>query len=306
MVTVYVGLDTCIRIKVRNDGRMMNCNFIASNILKKLCEDHTTPIKHLRSRIELKYEGHKPSYYKVWDAKQKLIEKIFGNWEESYQRLQKLLMEYIYQDPTTQVFYRTTHTGEDDTVFLHYVFWSFGPCIDGFKYCKPVISIDGTYLYGKYQGKLLVAMATDANDKVVKFDTIMESIKQVKIEAIRNKKKVTGKDGKEKNQDYLPYTYLINEYVDMWTQSHDGRRRFGAMTTNILECFNGVLKGARRLPIATMVEFTWSKLVGYFHDWHKEITRELLEGKKWSTHAFSTWEENRRKFEKHYLKAFSN
>ena len=62
--------------------------------------------------------------------------------------------------------YRTTPTSVDDIVFLHYVFWSFGPCIDGFKYCKPVISIDGTHLYGKYQGKLLVAMATDANNKV--------------------------------------------------------------------------------------------------------------------------------------------
>ena len=81
----------------------------------------------------------------------------------------------------------------------------------------------------------------------------MESIKQVEIEAIRNKKKVTGKDGKEKNQDYLPYTYLIGESVDMGTQSHDGGRRFRAMTTNISKCFNGVLKGARGLPIAALV-----------------------------------------------------
>ena len=150
MVTMYVGPHTCIQIGVQNDGRMMSCNFIEEDILKKLREDHTTPIKHLRSMIESKYEGHKPSYYKVWDAKQKAIGKMFGNWEESYQRLQKLLMAYIDQDPTTKVLYCTTSTGEDDTVFLQYVFWSFGPNIDGFKYCKPVISIDGTHLYGKY------------------------------------------------------------------------------------------------------------------------------------------------------------
>ena len=113
----------------------------------------------------------------------------------------------------------------------------------------------------------------------------------MEIEAIRNKKKVTGKDGKE--MDFLPYTYLMSESVDMWTQSHDGGRRFEAMTTNILDCFNGVSKGARGLPIATMIEFTWSKLVEYFHDWHKEITHDLLEGQKWSTYAFSTWLENR-------------
>ena len=315
MVTVYVGPPTCIPIGVGNDDRMMDCNFIASDILKKLCEDHTAPIKHLRSMIESKYESHKPSYYKVWDAKQNAIGKMFRNWEASYQKLQKLLISYIDQDPTiqvlyrtTKVFHRTTPTDEDDTVFLHYVFWSFGPCIDGFNYCKQVISIDGTYLYGKYQGKLLVVMATDANNKVfslafavvdcesksswrwflqclkdtigdmipdesvciisnqhlgikniianwprgddgrtqvfhryclrhvasnfnthfqnltlksaalkvgyatqvVKFDTIMEFIKQEEIEAIRNKKKVTGKDVKEKEKDYLPYTYLMS------------------------------------------------------------------------------------------------
>ena len=173
MVTVYVGPHTCIPIGVRNDGRMMNCNFIASDILKKLCEDHTIPIKHLRSMIESKYDGHNPSYYMVWDAKQKAIRKIFGNWEKSYQKLQKLLMAYIDQDPNTQVFYCTTPTNKDNTVFLHYVFWSFSPCIDGFKYCKSVISIDGTHLCGKYQGKLLVTMATNANNKVFPFALLL-------------------------------------------------------------------------------------------------------------------------------------
>ena len=117
---------------------------------------------------------------------------------------------------------------------------------------------------------------------------------------------MTGKDGKKKNQDYLPYTYLMSESVDMWTQSYDGGRRFRAMTTNISECFNGVLKGAQGLPIAAMVEFIRSKLVEYFHDQHKEYHYELLEGKKWSEYAFDMWGENKHKFEKHYLKAFRN
>ena len=65
MITVYVGPYMCIPIGVRNDGRMMSCNFIALDIHTKLCEDHTTPVKHLGSMIETKYNGHKPSYYKV-------------------------------------------------------------------------------------------------------------------------------------------------------------------------------------------------------------------------------------------------
>ena len=57
--------------------------------------------------MKSKYDGHKPSYYKVWDVKQKVIGKIFGHWEESYQRLQKLLLAYVDQDPDTRVFYHT-------------------------------------------------------------------------------------------------------------------------------------------------------------------------------------------------------
>ena len=98
----------------------------------------------------------------------------------------------------------------------------------------------------------------------------------------------------------------MRESVDLWTQSHDGGRRFWAMTTNISECFNGGLKGARGLPIATLVEFTWNKLVQYFHDRHKEYHYELSKGKKWSEYALSTWDENKCKSKKHYLKPFSN
>ena len=81
---------------------------------------------------------------------------------------------------------------------------------------------------------------------------------------------------------------------------------FGAMTTNISKCFNSVLKGARGLPIAAMVKFTWSKLVQYLNNQYKEYHHELSEAKKWSEYAFSMWDANKHKFEKHYLKAFNN
>ena len=84
---------------------------------------------------------------------------------------------------------------------------------------------------------------------------------------------------------YMPYTYLMSEDLDKWTQSYDGGRHYEAMTTNISECFNGVLKGARDLPITAIVEFTWCKLVAYFHNRHKQITSDLSRGKVWSDYA---------------------
>ncbi|XP_070035610.1 uncharacterized protein [Nicotiana tomentosiformis] len=49
---------------------------------------------------------------------------------------------------------------------LNYVFWAFKPAIDGFPHCRPVISIDDIHVYGKYDIKLLIAVAVDTNGQI--------------------------------------------------------------------------------------------------------------------------------------------
>jgi hypothetical protein len=49
--------------------------------------------------------------------------------------------------------------------------------------------------------------------------------------------------------------------VEKWALAKDDGQRYGAMATNLFECFNGVLKDARNLPITAMVEFIYFKLV---------------------------------------------
>ena len=75
-------------------------------------------------------------------------------------------MAYKDSDLGTQVSYRSINGDTPSTIIFKYVFWAFAPSIVGFAHCRPVISIDGTHLYGKYKGKLLIAMATDANNKI--------------------------------------------------------------------------------------------------------------------------------------------
>ncbi|KAL0355548.1 UNVERIFIED_CONTAM: hypothetical protein Sradi_4001700 [Sesamum radiatum] len=53
------------------------------------------------------------------------------------------------------------------TKMLNYVFWAFRPCIEGFRYCRNLISIDGTHLYTKYKHKLLVVVTLDANQQIL-------------------------------------------------------------------------------------------------------------------------------------------
>ena len=46
--------------------------------------------------------------------------------------------------------------------------------------------------------------------------------------------------------------------------SHDGGRRYGIMTTNMSEVFNSVLKGARSLPMSSLVQLTFFRINSYF------------------------------------------
>ncbi|KAL0353423.1 UNVERIFIED_CONTAM: hypothetical protein Sangu_0923600 [Sesamum angustifolium] len=52
-----------------------------------------------------------------------------------------------------------------------------------------------------------------------------------------------------KKQDVKAFAYLDAINKEKWTASHDGGWRCGILTTNMSECINGVLKGARRLPL---------------------------------------------------------
>ena len=82
------------------------------------------------------------------------------------QKLQKLLLAYKDSDSGTQVSFRLINGDIPGTIIFKYVFWAFPPSIAGFAHCRPVIRFDGNHLYEKYRGKLLIAMATNANNEI--------------------------------------------------------------------------------------------------------------------------------------------
>jgi hypothetical protein len=58
--------------------------------------------------------------------------------------------------------------------FLH-AFWTFGQCVEAFKNCCDVLSIDGTFLTGKYGGTIFIAIGIDADLQLVPLNfSIME------------------------------------------------------------------------------------------------------------------------------------
>ncbi|KAF7838809.1 hypothetical protein G2W53_007291 [Senna tora] len=55
---------------------------------------------------------------------------------------------------------------DDNAMQFHRLFWAFKPCIDAWAHLKPMVQVDGTFLYGKYHHTLLVAMSQDGNRNI--------------------------------------------------------------------------------------------------------------------------------------------
>ncbi|XP_015963892.1 uncharacterized protein LOC107487710 [Arachis duranensis] len=104
-------------------------------------------IKVLQEATEGTY-GFKPTYRKTWLAKQKAIVQIYGDWEESYAELPRWILGVQSTMEGTVALLKTSPVRVGDDVDDSTV-------------------IDGTHLYGKYGGTLLLAIAQYGNSNIL-------------------------------------------------------------------------------------------------------------------------------------------
>ncbi|XP_015956838.1 uncharacterized protein LOC107481139 [Arachis duranensis] len=132
----YTGPHTCMQTLVGQDHHRLDSKVIAQHIFTMVKADPTINIRVLQGGVENHF-GYKAFYRKMY---------LPGTWVQ--------LMTQPWPAST-------------DTVMFRRVFWTFPPCVEAFKHYKPLISIDGTHLYGKYGGTLLMAIAQDENANIL-------------------------------------------------------------------------------------------------------------------------------------------
>ncbi|XP_016170719.1 uncharacterized protein LOC107613291 [Arachis ipaensis] len=74
----YNGPHTCLATSISNDHRQLDDHVICARIYLLVRVDAAVPVKVLQQATEADY-GFKPSYRKVWMAKQKAIAQIYGD-----------------------------------------------------------------------------------------------------------------------------------------------------------------------------------------------------------------------------------
>ncbi|XP_015962297.1 uncharacterized protein LOC107486259 [Arachis duranensis] len=141
----YNGPHTCLATSISSDHRSLDYHVIATFIMPMVRADASVNIKVLLNATTAHF-GFRPTYRRVWMAKQKAVAIIYGDWDESYNELPRWVLGVQLTMPGTVAVLRTCPVR-----------------VGG----QPLVSIDGTHLYGKYGGTLLVAIAQDRNSNIL-------------------------------------------------------------------------------------------------------------------------------------------
>jgi len=111
-------------------------------------------------------------YGKAWRAKQHALSLLWGDWKEAYAKVPMILSVISHFNPGTKFFIDTGGKSlpNEKGVYcpvLKRIWWCFQQCVEGFKHCRPLISVDATFLTGKYKGTLMVAVGITAEDHLL-------------------------------------------------------------------------------------------------------------------------------------------
>ncbi|XP_012844569.1 PREDICTED: uncharacterized protein LOC105964607 [Erythranthe guttata] len=99
-------------------------------------------------------------YNTAWRAIESSRSFVFGDDGISYSYLKVYFEEVGHCNPDS-VFHLEVDEKHNS---FNRCFFSFGACLSGFKFCRPIRFLDGTFLKSRYKGILLSAMAKDARN----------------------------------------------------------------------------------------------------------------------------------------------
>ena len=89
-----------------------------------------------------------------------------------------------------------------------------------------------------------------------------------------------------------------------WTQAYDEGKRYDHMTTNLAKCMNSILKGARALSIAALVNETFNKINDSFVTNDIKIMNMIKAGHRYSEDIYVMMQENQHITTSHYVRMY--
>ncbi|RYQ96428.1 hypothetical protein Ahy_B08g092184 isoform B [Arachis hypogaea] len=87
----YNGPHTCLATSISSDHRSLDHSVISAFIMPMVRADASVSIKVLLNATAAHF-GFRPTYRRVWMAKQKAVGLIYGDWDESYSEIPRWVL----------------------------------------------------------------------------------------------------------------------------------------------------------------------------------------------------------------------
>ncbi|XP_070014008.1 uncharacterized protein [Nicotiana sylvestris] len=165
IVGKYIGTHTCDMDTFGGNYFNLNVDLISHILIPHIESFIRDKIKECITIVHQVY-GCTITKRKAFLGRKRAFEIVYGNWDKSFAALPKYMVALQHFNPGNVVEWKLERSLGIQEFIFRYVFWAFKPAIDGFMHCRPVISIDVTHVYGKYDIKLLIAVAVDANGSI--------------------------------------------------------------------------------------------------------------------------------------------
>ncbi|XP_025673585.1 uncharacterized protein [Arachis hypogaea] len=280
----YNGSHTCTRATISQDHLKLDSNTIAEAIKALVEVDSSIKVKSVIAEVQSKF-NYTISYHKGWLAKQKAVESIFCGWKASYEALSIWFEAMCHNESSAVVYFKTMPAYQGDDLVpnirvLHRVFWSYYPCIRAFRHCKPIVQ-DGNnnivpIAFAIVEGEISEAwhfFLNNLRQHVMTHDgvgLISNRHESINSAIARSLLFIIGysRTVREYKMCYQrlrewgeAYTNWLNRIPrEQYALAFDGGYRWGHMTTNLVECINSILKGARNLLVTALVKAMFYRL----------------------------------------------
>jgi len=137
---------------------------IANELYSEIIEKKDTECSYIQGSVRRQFK-YDITYQKL-GGQSKALEKRFGTYEASYSNLPCILEVLKERNPGTYTAFKETDPGYGEPRIFRRAFFSLGPYIESFRYCRPVPCVDGTFFTRKYKGTILTAIGVDANQQI--------------------------------------------------------------------------------------------------------------------------------------------
>uniref|UniRef100_A0A0D3E4B3 SWIM-type domain-containing protein n=1 Tax=Brassica oleracea var. oleracea TaxID=109376 RepID=A0A0D3E4B3_BRAOL len=215
------------------------------------------------------------------DAKKNAIKRLFGDWDESFRFIPKL-MSALHSSNGLLVDWEYDSLPNPEHASFRRVFWAFSQSVEGFKHCRPVVVVDSKQLKGRYNMKLMIASGFDAAYK--SFPLAFAVTKEVSIDSwcwflTRIREKVTQRKGlcliTRHHPDILA---VVNEPGSQWKEPW-AYHRF--CLTHLCSQFSRLFPDHHHHTKYLVMQAGSSTQKAEFDSYMKDIKEKSPEGWKW-------------------------